>query len=232
MRFVPGVDGELGETRIEVVSNCYTDALPLLRHLRLRGTEIDLKTQSLPLACAVLMRRYCGDQFEYQGLKIGGDSAEAIGTVLARPVGIANVDGINRTISTGEIDILCRPAADFEAESALARPGGTTPVAAIDWSGDFVDRRTRRSTGFAFGRYHTNAAFFADEVLVSIAIGLIHGRDRVRTLHVPLPPGGTATDYEPIVAGLRIAGITLVLAGAAATDARPARRPKRRSVAA
>lgn len=229
MQFVGSFDATLGETHIEIASNCDTDSLPLLRRLQFRGPGVDLAARSLPLALAILTRDYCGDQFELQGHKISSDYAQAIMRVLGRPVGIANVDGATRTISTGEIDVHARRVSDPVPEFTL-RPDAI-PFEAIDWAGDFVDPATRRSSGFAFGRYHTNAAYFAEQTLVSIAIGLIHGRDNLRRMTVPLPPGKNRSDYEPIIAGLRITGVTLEL-DEMATEAEAPKQLARRGRAA
>jgi hypothetical protein len=54
----------------------------------------------------------------------------------------------------------------------------------------------------------TNALYFADAFRVSVAIGLLFGRDRCRTLIVPAPTGA-AGRVGTIVEALRIVGITL-----------------------
>lgn len=210
MRYTARLDPLLGETQIEVESNCYTDALPLLRRILIRRQEVDIAAQSLALAAAILTVRHVGEQFEFAGLRIGSDYAEAIERVIGRRVVVANVDGLNRAISPGEIDVCCSPATEEARRTAPARMLDATPLTSIAWSGDFVDRTSRRSTGFAFGDYHTNAALFADPARVSIAIGLMHARDRCRTLSVPADKDELA-GLAPIVEALRIVGVTLEL---------------------
>ncbi len=215
MRFTPTYDADLGQTQIEWTSNCYTDALPLLRYWQIRKQEVDLTSQSLALATAVLAVDYIGDQFEFTGLRIGNDYAEAIEAVMGRRVAISNVDGLNRTIATSDVDVFAGPATEKSWTTSLPPLAGDVPLIATTWSGDFVDPETRRSTGFAFGEYQTNARLFADETLVSIAIGLVHGRDRCRTLHIP----HNETDrsqFDHIRRALKIVGIHLEWTGQAA----------------
>ena len=207
MRYTPVIDARLGEVRIEIAADCYTDALPLLRHLQIRRLPVDLSCQSIALACALLTGERIGDHFEFAGMKIGGDYAEAIERVIGRRVVVAGVDGFDRTISSGDVDIHCAPAA-ARSDVPDVRSATPIPFTNITWSGDFVARPSRRSTGFALGDYHTNAGLFADPTVVSIAIGLIHGRDRCRTLWVPATEGSSSR-MDAITAALRIVGVTL-----------------------
>jgi hypothetical protein len=181
----------------------------MLPRVIIRRSEVDLKTQSLALACAILTAPYCGDQFEFAGLRIAGDYAEAITAVIGRPVSVLGIDGFNRAISPGEIDIACYPAG-LNADTAFtARLPDALPLTTTDWSGDFVDARTRRSAGSVLGEYYTNAGLFADDTLVSIAIGLIHGRDRCRTLFVPASDKGATDVMARMARALRIVGVSL-----------------------
>ncbi|WIJ24027.1 hypothetical protein [Devosia sp. RR2S18] len=210
MRYTATYDAALGETCVELTSNCYTDALPLLSTIIFRKQEVDLKSQSLALACAILTARYCGEVFEFDGIKIGGDYAEAIRMVLRPGVNINGVDGHFRTISTGDVDIVCEKArADGHAPIAN-RLRDTVPLTRVDWSGDFVARSTRSSTNHAFGQMHTNAEFFADQATVSTALALLHGRDRVRNIYVECP-SNDATDLKPIASSLSTVAIGLEL---------------------
>jgi hypothetical protein len=204
MRYNASFAGNLGETRIELESNTYSDAYPMLRRLVFRKMPVDLKSQALALATAILTERYCGEVFEFSGVRVGSDYAEAIRTLLGERTNVVHVDGMNRAFSTGEIDVLsCR------ATDAMPRvtADGNTPLARVDWSGDFVDPETRSSSGFAFGNVQTNALYFADAFRVSVAIGLLFGRDRCRTLIVPAP--GPHARTGAIAEALRIVGITL-----------------------
>jgi hypothetical protein len=123
-------------------------------------------------------------------------------------VAVANVDGMNRTITPGEVDVYAAAASDPPPDQASLRPGPATPLLRTDWSGDFVDTVSRRSDGFAFGAWHTNAAYFAEPVIVSVAIGLLLGRDRIRTLFVP-EPADPVPGLSAVVSGLRIVGVDL-----------------------
>lgn len=209
MRLNATYDDALGETQIELADTCYTDASPLVRRIVIRRADVDLKTQGLPLAAAILVAPFCGDQFEFAGTRIAGDYAEAIAMVIGRPVSVLGIDGFNRTISPGEIDIACYRAGTGADTAFAPRPPDALPLTSTDWSGDFVDPRTRRSAGSALGEYYTNAALLADETLVSVAIGLIHGRDRCRTLIVPAPEKAGAERAARVARALRIVGVSV-----------------------
>lgn len=205
MHYKASYSDSLGETNIELTSNTYADAWPMLRRIIFRKLPIDLNAQCVPLATAVLTRSYCGDVFEFAGIKIGSDYAEAIRTLLSPQANIVSVDGFNRTFSTAELDVMVSRAG-ITAPPPLHNGGA--PLARIDWSGDFVDTSTRSSAGYAFGSVQTNAALFADPFSVSVAVGLLFGRDRCGHLLVAQP----ATDrrqYECVREALRIVGITL-----------------------
>lgn len=205
MHYKASYDATLGETQVDLTSNNYSDAWPMLRRLVFRKMPIDLAAQCLPLAVAILTRSYCGDVFDFAGIKIGSDYADAIRTLLGPQANIVNVDGFNRTFSTAEVDIM------VDRAGKAANPpqhSGTAPLARIDWSGDFVDANTRSSAGFAFGAVQTNAAFFADPFSVSVAVGLLFGRDRCGKLLVA-QPAADRRQYEAVRELLRIVGITL-----------------------
>ena len=195
----------LGETCIDLSSNAYSDAWPMLRRLVFRKIPIDRTAQCLPLACAILTRNNCGDSFDFAGIRVGSDYAEAIRTVLGSRTNIVNVDGFNRTFSTGEVDVIVNRAG---TPPASPQHQARAPLARVDWSGDFVDPQTRSSAGFAFGAVQTNAAFFADPFSVSVAVGLLFGRDRCGNLHVA-EPAIDARQYDTICEALRIIGVTL-----------------------
>ena len=196
----------LGETRIELVANSHSDSWPMLRRLIFRKMPIDLAAQSVPLATAILTHAYCGDVFEFAGLKIGSDYADAIRALLPAQANVINVDGFNRSFSTVEVDI----AVNRAGKAATSEPhAGSVPLARVDWSGDFVDVTTRNSAGFAFGAMQTNAALFADPFSVSVAVGLLYGRDRCGKLFVS-PPATDRKHFEAVSEALRIVGVTLV----------------------
>jgi hypothetical protein len=188
MRYAITLDAELGETRIELASSSYADAMPLLSQLNFRRQDIDLESQSVALALAVLTSRYCGDHFELTGARIGGDYAEAIRMVLGPNTNVAGVDGLNRTISVGETDLVVERAVADGGSFLPDRPVDPTPIARFDWSGDFVDSARRSSDNYALGAVHTNAELLADRGTVSVALGLLLGRDRIRTLYVSPTP--------------------------------------------
>lgn len=217
MRYTPSFAESLGETRIELASNSYSDSYPLLSRITFRKLAVDLKSQALALAAAILTDRQCGDVFEFSGVRVGSDYAEAIRTVLGDATNIINVDGMNRAFSTGEIDV-----AAFNASKPLSVAAqGNTPLTRIDWSGDFVDVETRSSNGFSLGAVQTNALYLADAFRVSVAVGLLVGRDRCRRLYVAVPENESAfRRHRSVVEALRIVGVTLELV-AARTSAPP-----------
>ena len=146
MKYQIAVDNALGETRITMSSNNYTDALPLVGTLILRKQDIDTKSQGLPLALALLTASYCGDTFEIEGMRIGNDYAEAIRRVIGRDVQVMGVDGMQRKISTGEVDIQVEKASAVTRSNPAERPDDNVPLARLDWSGDPVDTASRNST--------------------------------------------------------------------------------------
>lgn len=215
MRYQATHNPALGEIRVEMTSNCYTDALPLVSTLIFRQAEFDLKSQSLALACAILTADYCGEVFEFVDMKIGGDYAEAIRMVLRPGVNINGVDGHYRTISTGDLDVVCEKArADGRAPMAR-RPQDTVPLTRLDWSGDFVARGTRNSSNHAFGQLHTNAELFVSPATVSIVLGLLQGRDRVRNIYVERPANDERIDLNKISSALNAVAIGVELLEAA-----------------
>jgi hypothetical protein len=140
--------------------------------------------------------------------------------VLGEGTNIVNVDGMNRTFASGELDVVAHRASE---PVPAASPEGTTPLTRIDWSGDFVDAETRTSAGFAFGAVQTNALYFADAFRVSVAVGLLFARDRCRTLYAPAPERQTAR-HTALVEALRIVGVTLQVIAASQPQKRPAQR--------
>lgn len=208
MKYQVNSDPALGETRVVMTSNCYTDAFPLVNTLIFRKQEIDDRSQSLPLAVALLTAKYCGDVFEFEGIRIGNDYADAIRRVIGHDVKVSGVDGMLRKISSGEIDIQCEKASSKVRTPAAQRPEDAIPLTRIDWSGDPVDRSLRNSSQSAQGAIHTNAALVADETMVSIAVAMLHGRDAVRTIYVPAPDDEAA--LASISRALRPVSISVV----------------------
>lgn len=213
-------DETTGETHIELSSNTFSDAWPMLKRLTFRKSAFDLKAQSVPLAAAVLTRSYCGDVFEFAGARIGSDYADAIQCLFSAKVNVLNVDGANRSFSAGEIDVAVGRAG---SNRAAVPTSSRAPLVQIDWSGDFVDAQTRSSSGFAYGAVQTNAQFFADAFSVSVAIGLLVGRDRCGVLSVS-PPAEKPEEFEITREALRIVGITLEADQPAANNAMHTRR--------
>lgn len=211
MRYAVSSESNPGETLIDLASNSYTDSFPLLRRLIFRKLEIDINRQMVPLACAVLTADHCGEQFEFSGITVGGEFAEAIRCMIGNAVNVVNADPLNRTLSTGEVDIACRRARLESGGPPLPRMPDAVPVERIDWSGDFVDRSSRNSAGFCFGACHTNAHIIADEAQVSIAVALLHARDRCRNLYVPVPSGANRAMLVRIRDALRIVSVNLEL---------------------
>ena len=207
MRYSASFAETLGETRIEFTSNNYSDAFPLLRRLMFRKLPIDLHSQALPLACALLTEQYCGELFEFANVKIGNDYAEAIRTIIGREANVLNVDGLNRNLTSGELDVETDEA---RRSGPMLAPFDNTPLARIEWSGDFVDPVSRSSNGFVFGSAQTNAGFFANPFRVSIAVGLLFARDRCRNLCVR-ENGTPLREQNRIREALKIIGVSLKL---------------------
>jgi hypothetical protein len=205
MRYAPSFVSSLGEARIEFNSNCYTDAYPLLATLWIRKLPVDLHAPTFALAGAILSSRYCGSVFEFGGVRLGEDYAEAIRIVLGRDVNVLNVDGLNRSLATAEQDVIASRAG--RAIPATKSVDGT-PIARVEWSGDFVDAATATSAGFFFGGVQTNALYFADEARVSVAMALLFGRDRCRDITIAAD-ARTRKALVPVGDALRVVGISL-----------------------
>lgn len=212
MKYIATKDEKLAEVRIELSGNCYTDSTPLLPRMVFRKAPVDVSSQSLALAAAILTRTYCGEQFEFVGAKIGNDYAEAIRSVIGRDVNIGNVDGFHRKLSTAELDIIADEATSYRKSPPKLSNLDSLPLTVVTWSGDFVDVTTKSSQEFTFGTYFTNAPLFASKELVNIAIGLIHGRDKCRRLFVRDSEEGPRFEVlAQIKEALRMVSIDLVL---------------------
>lgn len=205
MRYAASFLNALGETRIEFSSNCYTDAYPLLSTLTVRKLPVDLHAPTLALAAAILSAELCGNIFEFSGVRLGDDFAEAIRIVLGHEVSVLNVDGLGRSIATAEQDVVVGRAG--RALPSIV-PADGAPVARIEWSGDFVDVETASSTGFFLGGIQTNALYFANEPRVSVAMALLYGRERCRDIAIAAD-GATRRSLAPVAQALRVVGISL-----------------------
>ncbi len=209
MRCAASVNAELGETAVALASNSYTDSMPLLQRIIFRKQPLCTTTQGFPLACALLVAGYCGEHFEFADTKIGSDTAEAIRLLLGAATNISTVDSHHRTLSTRQFDIFCSRAEGGLADDFRLAAPGDVPLSKIDWSGDFVNPRLQSSHGSHIGMYFTNAGLFADSTTVSVALALIHGLDRARTIYVPAAAGGASDWHRKIAEALRIVSITL-----------------------
>ncbi len=205
MRYAPSFLSSVGETRIQLSSNCYTDAYPLLSTLTVRKLPVDLRAPTLALATAILSADLCGSIFDFSGVRLGDDFAEAIRIVLGREVSVLNVDGLGRGLATAEQDVVAGRAG---RPLPVAPASDGTPIARIEWSGDFVDRDTASSAGFFFGGIQTNALYFADEARVSVAMALLFGRERCRDIAIAAD-AQTRKSLAPVADALRVVGITL-----------------------
>jgi len=204
MKYVASYAEGLGETSLELQTNSYSDSFPMLRKVLLRKIAVDLASPTTAVAAAILTARHCGDVFEFPGVKLGGDHADALRIILGKNISILGVDGMMRTLSTGELDVAIGPAPNGPRPS----PADTTPLINVDWSGDFVDPGTRSSRGFVFGAIQTNAGFFAETTRVSIALGLLVGRDRCRNLYVT---AASDEGLDDIARALQVIGVSLIL---------------------
>ena len=213
MKFTASYAEGLGQTTIELQSNSYADSSPMLRKILLRKISVDLTSPTTAVAAAILTAGYCGEVFEFPGAKIGSDYADALRIILGERTNILGVDGMMRTLTTGELDVAIGPA----PFGPRPQPSDSVPLVNTDWSGDFVHNETRSSKGFVFGAIHTYARFFTDEVRVSIALGLLVGRDRCRNLYVTASPN---PELGEISHALQVIGVNLMLL----PEAQPARR--------
>jgi hypothetical protein len=205
MRYAASFLSALGEARIEFSSNCYTDAYPMLSTLTVRKLPVDLHAPTLALAAAILSADLCGNIFDFAGVRLGEDFAEAVGIVLGGDVSVLNVDGLGRTLATAEQDIVVGRAGHPMPSMS---PVAGAPAVRLEWSGDFVDTRTASSAGFFFGGIQTNALYFADEARVSVAMALLFGRERCRDIIVAAD-AATRRSLAPVAEALRVVGISL-----------------------
>jgi hypothetical protein len=207
MRYSASFLSTVGETRIEFSSNCYTDAYPLLSTLTVRKLPVDLHAPTLALAIAIVSADLCGNIFDFAGVRLGDDFAEAIRIVLGREVSVLNVDGLGRSLATAEQDVVVGRAGRSPPSIS---PVGGMPIARVEWSGDFVDVETASSTGFFFGGIQTNALYFANEARVSVAMALLFGRERCRDIAIAAD-AGTRKSLTSVAEALRVVGISLVM---------------------
>ncbi len=213
MKYLANYVESIGETRIELQSNCYSDTAPFLRRIQLRKVAVDLTGPTTAVAAAILTAGNCGEVFDFPGAKIGSDHADALRMILGEQTNILGVDGMIRALSSGELDIAVGKAPN----APRPEPADVIPLRTVDWNGDFVTRETRSSKGFVFGAVQTNAAFFASDARVSIALGLIAARDRCRNLYIEAKPND---EVDTIARALQIIGVSLILLPDAATAPR------------
>jgi len=206
MRYAASFLGSVGETRIEFTSNCYTDAYPMLSTLTVRKLPVDLHAPTLALAMAIVSADLCGSVFDFAGVRLGDDFAEAIRIVLGRDVTVLNVDGLGRSLATAEQDLVVGRAG---RAFPTITPARGMPVARVEWSGDFVDTQAASSTGFFFGGIQTNALYFTNEARVSVAMALLFGRERCRDIAIAAD-AATRKSLIPVAEALRVVGISLV----------------------
>jgi hypothetical protein len=193
---------------VTATGNCHTDAVPLVSELTIANARFDLKCSAFHLGCAILLRDYCGEVIEFEGAVVGPDFGEAIRMALRAPATVNAVDGLERSLTLGQVDVACFPARHRDIDWPI---DAEVPLVVANWSGDFVPPGGRRATEQVIGRYFTNAGLIADETTVSIALGLMAGGNRLRRLLVPVPRGTSTKAYDALVGSLAVAGIELVL---------------------
>lgn len=223
MRYAARHDPLTETVSITLEANCFLDSAPLVPVLEFHNAAFDTAGPEMALACAILTRAFCGDVFELEDVAITPDLAEAIRTILPQTPNVGPVNGMNRALWAGSIEVFAAPAG-----TAGGPHGGASglPVMQVDWSGDFVDPGTLSGAGHRYGRYLTNAGLVADPVEVSIAVALLHAGAQCRRIAVPLGERDPAC-YLPIARALAIMSITLELvetpdrAGRSATAATP-----------
>jgi hypothetical protein len=207
MQFAASIDSVRSLTQISLRESCHTDTFPLTMNLFVANAEFDVRAGAFALGLAVLTRSYCGETASFPG-PIGLEYARAIQVAVPQLLEVGTVNGFDRSLTTGDLDVVC-----FQARRERPKwtpTDGAAPMS-IDWTGDVVDRAQRSSTGFHLGRYFTNFELVSDETTASIAIGLMHAGALCRNLVVP-SPRDMPRDVERLREALSIVGITLHLA--------------------
>jgi hypothetical protein len=206
MRYRATVDPLVSVTTLSLEESCHTDSTPLVSEIFFRNADFDTGSAAFAMACLILTRRFVGEDVAFARQTLGIETVRALRLMCPWVISLTPVEGMNRSHTRPELDVVCSPTRIGPLNVA---PAGDTPLQHIDWSGDFVDRNTRRSAGFRLGRYFTNAGLVTDDTTVSIAVGLMHAGGLCRDLHVPAPPDGRADDYRTIQAALAVIGVSL-----------------------
>ncbi len=223
MRYAVSHDPLTRTLAIDLESNCHLDSMPLVSRLAFHNADFETQGPELALACAILTRRHCGDVFEIENVTLAPDLAEAIRIILPQTPNVGPVRGLERALFAGTVEVIAAMAG-AEPQPALDRRGSRSPVVVIDWSGDFVDPRTRNGDGHRYGRYLTNAGLVASPSEVSIALALLHAGPLCRSIRTPLAAGESLASHAAIARALGIVSIGLDLV-VPVPPARPAPEP-------
>lgn len=193
---------------ISISESNYSDSLPFVSEIFVRGLSIKSDDSAAVLAALVLVHEYIGDTLELP-FPIGVPFAEAIRIICPQTSSIGPVRGQNRSPSTGEVEVLSRRARANPQNAPQHAPGTLT----VDWHGDFVmgSEDGVTSVNFAYGRLFTNAGLVANEPLVDIAMALFAVGSRLGRLNVPSLVGCKAnSSLGRLRHALEVVGVTLV----------------------
>lgn len=184
MRLVGSYDGKAQTTTIAFESNCHTDGFPLVERAIFYNADFDLSSPAFQLAGAILFGAFCGESLEFNGPRLSLDMAAAFQVMLPQVRAAAPVDPLRRDLFTSRGEVHCSEASEDATTAGITLRTGSTQLSSVTWSGDFAGK-TGASPNLTRGAVFTNAMLIAgDPGLVSIAIGLLYGGNRIGRLHV------------------------------------------------
>lgn len=160
--------------------DCNTDGLPLMPRVVFWGVQTDPTSAMAALAAACVFHKYCGDQVDFPGVKLGSNHSFALRTLIGSDVNVSPVHGAHNTLTELTIDMMVHPQSAPLPQMTDSRRAARQ----IAWGGDFVDATTRSSSEVPVAPVHTNARLVADDLYISAAIGLLAGAGRLRNLYL------------------------------------------------
>ena len=176
-----------GRLTIAMVENCHGDSVPLLNAIWFNRFQHKIAPDTATLAAAMVASRWSGECMEFAKLRISPDVAEAIHLMVPDAKFVQPVDGYRRHLCQGHLDVVVASAAQVLQLERPVRPD-VDFVRLVTWSGEYVDRTARNSTGYVAGEVSTNANMLLPDWEISVCLGLLVGGLELRSVSVPLPP--------------------------------------------
>lgn len=132
MRLTVSNDSEYNATVITADVDCNTDATPLLSRVMVFGMMCNNSSPMTALAAVCFFHRYCGEQINFDSIRIGANHLTGIRHIVGSSVNVSTVDGRYNKLSDKSIDMLvCQ---DDQAGRRLPTDGANTSKRII-WGG-------------------------------------------------------------------------------------------------